>query len=259
MPDGVSQVLDGANVLVTGANRGIGKAFVDEALARGARVYAAARNPEVTKETFVAHGDRVVPVRLDLRDPATIDQLAARCADVDLLVHNAGAALPGRALDVPLEDAREVFETNFFGPLQLLRGFAGPLAERRGGALVVTSQAALLLSRSSPIYSASKAALTMAVLGVRSQLRDAGVRVAVVFPGLVDTEMTASMTGPKTPARVVAANAFDAFANGELAIFPDGHSQVVRATLQDHFFDALVDPQPLAEAAIARAVETQRG
>jgi NAD(P)-dependent dehydrogenase (short-subunit alcohol dehydrogenase family) len=246
-------MLDGANVLVTGANRGIGKAFVDEALARGARVYAAARDPETTKQVFGEHGSRVVPVRLDLRDPATIDELAAHCTDVDLLVHNAGSALPGRALDVPLEHVRELFETNFFGPLQLLRGLAGTLTARRAGALVVTSQAALLLSRSSPIYSASKAALTMAVLGVRSQLRDTGVRVAVIFPGLVDTDMTASMTGPKTPARVVAANAFDAFAAGELAIFPDGHSQVVRETLQAHFLDALVDPQPLAEAALARA------
>jgi NAD(P)-dependent dehydrogenase (short-subunit alcohol dehydrogenase family) len=254
-------MLDGANVLVTGANRGIGKAFVDEALARGARVYAAARDPEATARVFAAEGDRVVAVRLDLRDAATIDELAARCPDVDLLVHNAGAALPGRALDVPLEAAREVFETNFFGPLQLLRGFAGALTARGGGAIVVTSQAALLLSRSSPIYSASKAALTMAVLGVRSELREAGVPVAVVFPGLVDTEMTASMSGPKTPARVVAANAFDAFGAGELAIFPDGHSRVVLEMLQEQFLDALVNPQPLAVAAIARAASrsTLRG
>lgn len=248
-------MLDGANVLVTGANRGIGKAFVDEALARGARVYAAARDPERTGQVLAAHGQRVVPVRLDLRDATTIGELAARCTDVDLLVHNAGAALPGRALDVPLQDARDVFETNFFGPLQLLRALAPALTARRGGALVVTSQAALLLSRSSPIYSASKAALTMAVLGVRSQLRDAGVPVAVVFPGLVDTEMTASMMGPKTPARVVAANALDAFANGELAIFPDGHSRIVLETLQEQFFDSLVDPQPLAVAAIERATQ----
>lgn len=251
--------LAGANVLVTGANRGIGRAFVDEAVARGARVYATARRPETLAEVFAAHGDRVIPLALDLQDAATIDAVVERCADIDLLVHNAGAPLPGRALDVPDAAARELFETNFFGPMQLLRGLAGPLAERRGGALVVTSQAALLVSRSSPIYSASKAALTMATLGIRAQLRDAGVQVAIVFPGMVDTEMTAAMTGPKTAPRTVAANAFDAFAQGETVIFPDGHSQVVRALLAERFLEALTEPQPLAEEAIARFVGTARG
>jgi NAD(P)-dependent dehydrogenase (short-subunit alcohol dehydrogenase family) len=251
--------LAGVNLLVTGANRGIGKAFVDEAVARGARVYATARRPESLVEVFAEHRDRVIPLGLDLRDSATIQAVVQRCSDLDLLVHNAGAPLPGRALDVPDAVARELFETNFFGPLQLLRGLAGGLGARRGGALVVTSQAALLLSRSSPIYSASKAALTMATLGIRAQLRDAGVRVAIVFPGMVDTEMTASMSGPKTSPRTVAANVFDAFARGETAIFPDGHSQQVRALLAHRFLDALTEPQPLAEEAIARFVaESQR-
>ncbi|MDT4940332.1 MAG: hypothetical protein QOJ34_421 [Pseudonocardiales bacterium] len=251
--------LTGANVLVTGANRGIGKAFVDEAVARGARVYATARRPESLTEVFAGHGDQVVPLALDLGEPATIEAVVERCSDVDLLVHNAGAPLPGRALDVPESAARELFETNFFGPLALLRGLAGPLASRRGGALVVTSQAALLVSRSSPIYSASKAALTMATLGMRAQLRDAGVQVAIVFPGMVDTEMTAAMTGPKTAPRTVAGNVFDAFARGETAIFPDGHSQAVRALLSERFLDALTEPQPLAEEAIRQWTEISQG
>lgn len=253
----VSGGLAGANVLVTGANRGIGKAFVAEAVARGARVYATARRPQSLAEVFAEHGDRIVPLALDLRDPATIHAVVERCSDLDLLVHNAGAPLPGRALEVPDAVARELFETNFFGPLELLRGLSGVLADRRGGVLVVTSQAALLVSRSSPIYSASKAALTMATLGIRAQLRDAGVHAAIVFPGMVDTEMTASMSGPKTQPRMVAANVFDAFARGETAIFPDRHSLAVRDLLAARFLDALTDPQALAEEAIAKVVESQ--
>jgi NAD(P)-dependent dehydrogenase (short-subunit alcohol dehydrogenase family) len=252
-----TETLSGKNVLVTGASRGIGRAFTDEAVARGARVYAAVRRPDSLRDALAEHGDRVIPVVLDLRDPATIEALVHRCTDVDLLVHNAGVPLPGAALDVPIAAAREVFETNFFGPLALLRGLAGPLAARGGSAVVITSQAALLVSRSSPIYSASKAALTMAALGIRSQLRDAGVQVTIVFPGMVDTEMTTSMRGPKASPRTVAVNTFDAVARGELAIFPDRHSQFVIEALQHQLLAALTDPQPVAEAALARLSSEQ--
>jgi NAD(P)-dependent dehydrogenase (short-subunit alcohol dehydrogenase family) len=244
--------LAGKNVVVTGASRGIGRALTDEAVARGARVYAAVRQPDAMHDAVALHGDQVVPVVLDLGEPATIAALAHRCPDVDLLVHNAGVPLPGAALDVPMPDLRQVFETNFFGPLELLRAFAAPIAARGGGVLVVTSQAGLILSRSSPLYSASKAALTMAVLGMRAQLRAAGVPVAVVFPGMVDTEMTAAMSGPKTAPSTVAANVFDAYARGEQAIFPDAHSREVRAVLHEHYLETLENPQPVAELALAR-------
>jgi short-subunit dehydrogenase len=249
-----TESLRGKNVLVTGASRGIGRAFADEAIARGARVYAAVRNPESLRSACDEYGERIVPIALDLRDLTTISDLARRCPDVDLLVHNAATPLPGAALDVPMSDVRDLFETNFFGPLELLRAMSASIARRNAGVLVVASQAALLVSRSSPLYSASKAALTMAVLGMRAQLRDAGVPVALVFPGMVATEMTARMSGPKTAPGAVAANALDAFARGELAIFPDRHSQIVLATLQQQLLDGLTDPQPLAELAVTRFI-----
>ena len=155
-----------------------------------------------------------------------------------------------------MPDLRKVFETNFFGPLELLRALAAPIAARGGGVLVVTSQAGLILSRSSPLYSASKAALTMAVLGMRAQLRSAGIPVALVFPGMVDTEMTAAMSGPKTSPSAVAANVFDAYARGDQAIFPDAHSQQVRAVLRERYLETLDNPQPVAELALARLTET---
>jgi NAD(P)-dependent dehydrogenase (short-subunit alcohol dehydrogenase family) len=248
--------LHGKNVLITGASRGIGRALTEEALARGvARVYAAVRRPDSMQDACAVHGDRIVPVVLDLGEPATIAALAEQCPDVDVLVHNAGVPLPGAALDVPMPDLRTVFETNFFGPLELLRAFAAPIAARGGGVLVVTSQAGLILSRSSPLYSASKAALTMAVLGMRAQLRGAGVPVALVFPGMVATEMTAAMSGPKTAPDTVAANVFDAYARGERAIFPDAHSQEVRTALHEHYLETLDNPQLVAELALVRLVE----
>jgi NAD(P)-dependent dehydrogenase (short-subunit alcohol dehydrogenase family) len=252
--------LAGRTVLVTGANRGIGRAFADEAIARGARVYATARDVVSLDTARAQHGDRLVALQLDLTDPNSVAALARACPDLDLVIHNAGAVVPGPVLAVPDGELRGLFETNFFGPVALLRQLSGGLARRRGGLLVVSSLAALMLSRSSPAYSASKAALTMAVFGLRTALRDSGVQVSVVYPGFVATDMTSAMTVPKAPARSVAARALDAFAAGELAIFPDRYAELVYDAVQHEVPKLLRDPQAVADAVVQRfAVDPAAG
>lgn len=158
----------GAHALVTGANRGLGSHFVEALLARGAeRVYAAARRIDALADAVENHGDRVVPVQLDVTDEETVRRLADDLPDVDVMVSNAGRPCKLPVLqDQAEQEFRSAMEVNFFGPLGLVRAFAPHLARHRGGILFVQSLAALVISRSSPIYSASKAAAMMLAAGV---------------------------------------------------------------------------------------------
>src|SRR5690349_24447627 len=123
--------LDGSVVLVTGANGGLGTEFVRQSLERGAsKVYAAARKPQEWDD------ERVVPLRLDVTDPISIREAVAAAADVTVLVNNAGITGAGSLLTSPIGEIREVFETNVFGPLELVREFAPTLAAAGGGAVV---------------------------------------------------------------------------------------------------------------------------
>ena len=163
----------GAQALVTGANRGLGSHFMEALLARGAeRVYAAARRTDALADAVENHGDRVVPVQLDVTDEETVRRLADDLPDVDVVVSNAGRpcklpVLQGQAE----EEFRSAMDVNFFGPLGLVRAFAPHLVRHRGGILFVQSLAALVISRSSPIYSASKAAAMMLAAGVRAETK----------------------------------------------------------------------------------------
>jgi NAD(P)-dependent dehydrogenase (short-subunit alcohol dehydrogenase family) len=159
--------IEASRVLITGANRGIGAAFVDAILDRGAeRVYVGARNPDSLIAVRERYRDRLVPVRLDVTVPSQVDDAVNQCKDIDLLVCNAGQGLMRGVLDPPDEAAfREVFETNFFGPLHLVRGFAPALRANSGTIIFIQSTGAVALSRSSPVYSASKAAGLMMALG----------------------------------------------------------------------------------------------
>jgi NAD(P)-dependent dehydrogenase (short-subunit alcohol dehydrogenase family) len=239
--------------LVTGANRGLGEAFVDALLSRGVdRVYAAARDLDTLEPLTERHGNLVVPVRLDVTDPAQLRRVADMHDDVDLLISNAGqgCALPVlSALDD--EPFRSVFAVNFFGPLALVRAFAPHLRARRGGVLFVQSLAALVISRSSPIYSASKAAATMLANGVRAELKGDGVAVTNCFPGFIDTDMTAGTDIPKASPRSVADRSLDALAAGRSSVFPDRLAELVEDALLTNMGAVLDDPQTLMTQLIA--------
>jgi NAD(P)-dependent dehydrogenase (short-subunit alcohol dehydrogenase family) len=224
---------------VSGANRGIGRSFVEALLARGAaKVYAGARQPDRLADLVAAGAGRVAALRLDITQPADIAAAADRCRDATLLVNNAGINLQGgliAAKDLSL--ARAEMETNFFGPLMMCRAFAPILAGNGGGAIV--NMLSILARVNLPMYgslSASKAAALSLTQGVRAELAKHGTLVVAVMPGAVDTEMERNFPPPKLPPAEAAHAALDAVEQGVEEIYPgdmaSGMSQGLAADLK---------------------------
>jgi len=208
----------GKAVLVTGANRGIGQALVEEALRRGAkRVYAGTRQP------LDALDGRVTPLTLDVTSTAQIQAAAERVESLDILINNAGLA----AYD-DLSD-RAVLErhlaVNLFGTYGVTQAFL-PLLTRSGGAIVnVLSVAAFAALPVIPAYSISKAAAFSLSQSQRALLAGRGVSVHAVLAGPVDTDMSRGLDIPKASAQSVARAIFDGVEKGEEDIFPDSMSE----------------------------------
>jgi NAD(P)-dependent dehydrogenase (short-subunit alcohol dehydrogenase family) len=226
--DGVT--IAGTYALVTGANRGLGKAYVNGLLARGvAGVYAAARNPDTIEIT----DDRIVPIQLDVTNPDDVRAAASRCADVAVLINNAGAMLRSPLLAAPdLSAARSEMETNYFGTLEVCRGFAPVLAHNGGGALVnVLSVASWLASPFNGSYGASKSAEWALTNAVRVELRSAGTLVVGVHAGWIDTDMAASVPDTKISTDDVVGQTLDAVERGDEEVLTDDWTRDVKASL----------------------------
>jgi len=216
-----AQRIEGTIALVTGANRGIGRALTEALLARGVRkVYATARHPESLR---VLRDARVVPLRLDMTDADQIRAAADAASDVELVFNNAGVLLGGGLADsTTLDQARREMEVNYFGPLQLLQRLAPTLARDGGGAIVnIGSAAGLTNIPFLPTYSASKAALHSLTQAARILLAEQGTSVFGVYAGPVDTYMTRDLALPKTSPRDVAFAILDGIEAGQEDIFPD--------------------------------------
>jgi NAD(P)-dependent dehydrogenase (short-subunit alcohol dehydrogenase family) len=207
-------------VLVTGANRGIGRALVEEALGRGAkRVYAGTRQP-------LAHPDRrVTPLRLDVTNPAQTQAAAEQVDALDILVNNAGIALFDDLSDrAALERHLAV---NLFGTWGVTQAFL-PLLTRSKGAIVNNvSLMALATLPLMPAYSVSKAAAFSLTQSLRALLAGRGVRVHAVLTGPTDTEIVRDLDFPKASPESVARAIFDGVERGEEDIFPDPTSQAL--------------------------------
>ncbi|SEQ94141.1 SDR family oxidoreductase [Lentzea albida] len=217
----------GSIALVTGANRGIGRAFTDELLARGAaKVYAAARRPELVEVT----DPRITPLHLDLLDEESIAAAAAAAPDVTLLVNNAGIATGADLLTADLDDVRRDLETHLFGTLRVIRAFAPSLT---GGAVVnllsVLSWAAT--PQGSGSYSVAKAAEWNMTNGVRVELADRKVLVQGVHLGAADTDMMAGSDVPKIAPAEVARASLDGVRDGLVEVLVDDASRFVKAAL----------------------------
>jgi NAD(P)-dependent dehydrogenase (short-subunit alcohol dehydrogenase family) len=213
--------IEGTIALVTGANRGIGRALTEALLARGARkVYATARNPEAPG---FLHGQRIVGLRLDVTDADQVRAAAEAAPDIEIVFSNAGVALSrGIADSSVLSQARLEMEVNYFGPLQLLQRLAPVLAKNGGGAVVTVGSAAGLTNVPFlPTYSASKAALHSLTQAARILLAAQGTSVFGVYPGPVDTDMARDLQIPKASARDVALAILDGIEAGREDIFPD--------------------------------------
>ena len=216
-----AQRIEGAVALVTGANRGIGRALTEALLTRGVRkVYATARNPEALR---ALRDERLVPLRLDVTDVDQIRAVAEAASDVELLFNNAGVVLAtGIADSTVLDQARREMEVNYFGPLQLLHRLAPTLARNGGGAVVnIGSAAGLSNLPFVPTYSASKAALHSLTQAARILLGAQGTSVFGVYAGPVDTDMSRELAFPKTPPGDVASAILDGLEAGQEDIFPD--------------------------------------
>ena len=219
-----AQRIEGAVALVTGANRGIGRALTEALLARGVRkVYATARNPETLDDQ---RDERLVSLRLDVTDVDQIRAAVEAASDVELVFNNAGVALPGGIADsTVLDRARREMEVNYFGPLQLLHRLAPTLARNGGGAVInIDSTAGLTNVPFIPTYSASKAALHSLTQAARVLLGPQGTSVFGVYPGPVDTDMTRGFELPKSSPRDVAFAILDGIEAGHEDIFPDPFS-----------------------------------
>lgn len=216
--------LDGAVVLVTGANGGLGREFVSQALARGAvKVYASARTPRRWED------ERVVPLTLDVTDRASIRTAAGLAADVTVLINNAGVMSDASLLSDDLTAAREQFETNLWGQLEVTNAFLPAIKEHRGAIVNVLSVLSWLALGDA--YSANKAALWSATNVQRVALVDDGVQVVGLHLGYTDTAMTAGIEADKNdPADVVAA-AYDGLEAGEHEVLADEASRQVKAGL----------------------------
>jgi len=216
----------GRVVLVTGANRGIGRALVHALLARGGRkVYAAARRPDSLADLVAGAPDRVVPLRLDVTQAAQVRQAAEQAGDADLLVNNAailGYAFAGFEDPLWLDAARQEYETNVVGALRVSQAFAPVLARNGGGAIVNLSSVAGLVGMPPVLtYSSTKAALHSLTQSTRQMLREQGTRVFGVYPGPVETEMAAELPMEKASAAVVAEAIVDGLERGQEEIYPD--------------------------------------
>jgi NAD(P)-dependent dehydrogenase (short-subunit alcohol dehydrogenase family) len=200
-------------VLITGANRGIGEALVEEALRRGVkRVYAGTRRP-------LAHSDgRVTPLTLDVTDAAQIEAAAESVDSLDILINNAGVSLPGELDGAVVE---RLLAVNLFGTWDVTQAFLPVLADSQGAIVNVLSLSAVAALPFDPNYSISKAAAFALSQALRALLAGRGVSVHAVLPGPVDTDMTRGLDLPKASPESVARAIFDGIENGEEEVFPD--------------------------------------
>jgi NAD(P)-dependent dehydrogenase (short-subunit alcohol dehydrogenase family) len=221
--------LYGTTALVTGSNRGLGRALVEALLGRGAaRVYAAARDPAALAPltSVPGSGTRVVPVRLDLTDPGQIAAAAQTAADVRLLVNNAGTAAFADPFGADRAAVAGEMDTNYLGTFDVIRAFAPGMAAAGGGTIV--NVLTLLSFASMPLmagYSASKAAAHSMTQALRPALAARGITVHGVYPGGIDTGMLAGIDAPKTAPRQVAEAILDGVRDNVLEIYPDPMSQ----------------------------------
>lgn len=217
--------IENSVVLVTGGNRGLGKALVEEALARGARkVYAAARDPR----TVTSPG--ATPLALDVTNLDSVTAAAREAGDVTVVINNAGTSVGAQFLTASVDDIRREFETNFYGPLHVTQAFA-PIVIANGGGHVLNVHSVLSWLALGGSYSATKAALWSMTNSLRLELAPQGVGVTGLHVGYIDTDMAAHVTSPKSSPADVARQAIDGIEAGAFEVLADDITRQVKSGL----------------------------
>jgi NAD(P)-dependent dehydrogenase (short-subunit alcohol dehydrogenase family) len=229
--------ISGKTVLITGANRGIGRSLVDVFLAHGAaKVYAAVRNPDSAAPLVEQYGEQVVPLALDLGDADSIEAAAEQAPDVEFVVNNAGVlTTTGPLDDDALDSLAFEIDINLYGLYRMARAFAPVLATNGGGAFAQLNSVVSIKSFASfATYSASKAAAYSLTQALRESLKAQGTHVLSVHPGPIATDMgdAAGLTAIAEPPSLVGEAIVAALAAGEFHVWPDSMAKQIGAVYQ---------------------------
>ncbi|MDE1900571.1 MAG: SDR family oxidoreductase [Alphaproteobacteria bacterium] len=215
-------------VLVTGANRGMGAELVRSFLKQGAgKVYAAAR----TTSSLPDFGDaRVVPVQLDITNPAEISAAAQQVGAIDILYNNAGVMHYSDIMTASTAELAADMDVNYYGTVRMMQAFA-PVIEKNGGGIIANTISVLGLAPIAAMggYSVSKSALFSATLAARKVLKPKNINVIAVYPGPIATDMTAGLEMPKASAADTAAEIVKGIIAGQEDVYPDPTSKQVSA------------------------------
>ncbi|GHO47958.1 SDR family oxidoreductase [Ktedonospora formicarum] len=219
----------GSIALVSGGNRGLGKAYVQALLDAGARkVYVGMRHPTDVSDA------RLQPIKLDITNEQDVNAAVKACQDITILINNAGVATESPLIEAPsMDGARQEIEINYLGTLAMCRAFA-PVLKRNGGGVLV-NMLSVVSWYVDPVvgsYSASKAAEFAMTNGVRIELRRQGTLVVGVYAGYIDTDMTANFKVPKSRPEDVARNVIKAINAGEEEVLADEQSRSIKAALK---------------------------
>jgi NAD(P)-dependent dehydrogenase (short-subunit alcohol dehydrogenase family) len=213
--------------VVTGANRGLGRRFAEQLLARGAKVYAGARNPE----SIDLPG--AIPLQIDITDPASVERAAKAAPDATLLINNAGSATGQTLIAGDLDKIRLEMETHYFGTLAATRAFA-PVIEGNGGGAILNVLSVLSWFHPGAIgaYSAAKAAAWGQTDAVREELAPKGIVVSALHVGYMATDMAAHVPDDqKTDPATIAEIALNGVADGKAEILADDLTRQVKSGL----------------------------
>lgn len=225
-----------STALVTGSNRGIGRALVEALLASGVRrVYATGRSLSSLDLLAGLDPKRVVVLELDVTNEASVKGAAAIAKDANLVINNAGALDFGSVLEAPREAFKHNFDVNFYGVLNVARAFAPVLEANKGAIATILSIVSLASMPGIGVYNASKAAAWSLALSLRGDFAKRGVKVFSIFPGPIDTDMAREFTVPKTSPADAARAMIAGIEKDSEDIFPDPASeQVYAAWKSDH-------------------------
>jgi len=251
--ENMSFSLKGKVALITGANRGIGKAIVDEFIAQGAsKVYLAIRDLNNAKPLVDLYGDKVEAAYLNLDDPESIENLAKAAQDVEIIVNNAGVLMPSELFSENFEQSFNAeLKVNTFGLLRIAKAFDTILRAKKKAAFVqLNSVGSIKNFDGLTSYCASKAASYTITQALKSYWIDSGIQVVSVHPGPIATDMAkqGGMYEVATPSSVVADTIVQSLANNEFHLFPDVIAQEMSVSYRD-FAKGVVEAEVVTEEA----------